>query len=62
VYEVTSVCVLRNTGDIFGNRALVMKNGSLYTKDEYDPIYVHDLVILSNSYTKEREKSYMQLC
>ena len=56
VYEVTSVYVLRNTGDIVGNRALVMKDGTLFSKDEYDPIHVRDLVILTNRYTKEREE------
>jgi len=54
VYEVTNVYVLRSTGDIVGNRALVMKVGSLFIKEEYDPINVHDLVILTNRYIKER--------
>jgi len=56
VYEVTNVYVLRSTGDIVGSRSLVMKDGSLFTKEEYDPIHVRDLVILTNRYTKEREE------
>jgi len=36
LYEVTSVYVLRSTGDIAGSRALVMKDGSLFTKEEYN--------------------------
>jgi len=55
VYEVTKVYVLQNTGDIVGDRALVMKDGSLFTKDEYDPIHVRDLVILTKRYAKERD-------
>jgi hypothetical protein len=56
VYETTNVYVLRSTGDIVGSRALVMKDGSLFTKEEYDPIHVRDLVILTNRYSKEREE------
>ena len=34
----------------------MLKDGSLFTKEEYDPIHVRDLVILTNRYTKEREE------
>jgi len=33
-----------------------MKDGSLFTKDEYDPIHVRDLAILTNRCTKECEE------
>ena len=55
VYQVTNVYVLSNTKDIVGDRALVLRDGSLFRKPEYDPIHVRDLAILTARYAKERE-------
>jgi len=55
VYEVTSVFVRLNTGDIVGDREPVMKDGSLFTKDDYEPIHVRNFVILTNRYKNERD-------
>jgi len=47
VYEVTNVYVLRSAGDIVGSRAIVMKDGSLFTKEERGRSSYIAIVLLS---------------
>jgi len=51
LYEVTNVYVFKSTG-------LVMKDGSLFTKEEYDPTHVRDLVILLIGIPRSERSSY----
>ena len=45
--------MLKKTGEIVGDRALVLKDGSIFKDVENDPIHVRDLAILTKRYQKE---------
>jgi len=57
LYKVTKIYVFKKTGDIVGDRALVLKDGSLFDYAEFDPVHVRDLEILTRRFEKEREST-----
>jgi len=59
LYKVTKIYIHKATGFIVGDRVLVLKDGSTYKTDEFDPIHVKDLAILTKRYEKERNKDNM---
>ena len=56
-YKTMRIYVHKTTNDIVGERALVLKDGSVYKTNELDPIHVRDLAILTELYDKEEGKA-----
>ena len=54
LYKVTRVYIHKSTNEIVGDRVLILKDGSIFRKTEYDPIRIKDLAILTDRYKNER--------
>jgi len=54
LYKTTRVYIFKKTGDIVGDRALILKDGSLFEDSKADPIHIRDIAILTRRYEKER--------
>ena len=48
------IYVNRSTRFIVGDRAMVLKDGSLYDKTEYDPIHVKDIAKMIKDYLLDK--------
>ena len=57
IYKVMDVYVNKSTGFIVGDRAMVLKDGSLYDKTEYDPIHVKDLARMTKDYQLDKNQT-----
>ena len=57
LYKVMDVYVNRSTGFFVGDRAMVLKDGSLYDKTEYDPIHVNDLARMTKDYLLDKNQA-----
>jgi hypothetical protein len=60
LYKTTRVFVHKPTNEIVAGRRLILKDGSTFNKEEYDPIRIKDIAILTNRY--ETEKSNILKC
>jgi len=49
----------KRTGDIVGDRALILKDGSLFEDSKADPIHIRDIAILTKRYENEKSPSIM---
>ena len=56
LYKTTRVYIHKGTNEIVGDRALVLKDGSTFHKDESDPIRIKDIAILTKRYKNERDQ------
>ena len=56
-YKTMRIYVHKTTNEIVGERALVLKDGSVYKTNELDPIHVSDLAVLTELYDKEEGKA-----
>jgi hypothetical protein len=57
-YKTMRIYVHRSTGNIVGERALILKDGSTFKNNERDPIHVRDLAILTEAYKTKRENLF----
>jgi len=57
LYRITRVYEFKKTGDIIGDSALIFKDGSLFENFKADPIHIHDLVIITKRYEKEKQSN-----
>jgi len=53
LYKTTRVYVFKRTGDIVGDRALILKDGYLFEDSKADPINIRDIAILTKRYDNE---------
>jgi len=54
LYKTTRVYVFKRTGDLVGDRTLILKDGSLFEDSKADPIHIRDIEILTKRYEKEK--------
>ena len=48
-----NIYVNRSTNDIVGDRSLILIDGSVHDKTDYDPIHIRDLVKMTEEYTND---------